>query len=98
MPIEIEVSLKIPTLTLKNVGENDRRIDNSDVRFRKRMMVSAVPKRGDQLDVTVDGEPPFPSRVTRADWDEEKMLFVVACAFSRRAIMTREYTGLLSDP
>jgi hypothetical protein len=97
MSIEIEVRMRIPSLTVRAFGQDDRRIDNREVRFRKRMGVSAVPKRGDPLDVTAAGGPPFACTVTRSGWDEEKNLFVVSCTYARRSISGSDYADLVTD-
>lgn len=49
VPIEVEVNLRIPTLTLRSATEPDRRVDNSIVRFVKRVEVPAIPKVGEVM-------------------------------------------------
>ena len=44
--IEVELNLRIPTLTLRSVDEPDKRIDNSTVRFSKAVNVPTIPKTG----------------------------------------------------
>jgi len=98
MSIEVEISLKIPSLTVKSPSAPDRRIDNGSVRFAKRIQVDAVPKPGDWLPLSTSGADPFECTVSRADWDEQKNVFVVACAYGRRSITHEEYTALVNDP
>jgi hypothetical protein len=98
MPIEIEVNLRIPSLTLKSSGTKDVRVDNSSVRFSKRVSVDGVPKAGDRLALSTRSGPPFECTVSRSDWHEEKSVFVVACAYGRRSITAEEHNALLSDP
>jgi hypothetical protein len=98
MPIEIEVNLRIPSLTLKSAGTKDVRVDNSSVRFSKRVSVDGVPKPGDRLALSTRSGPPFECTVSRSDWHEEKSVFVVSCAYGRRSITAEEHNALLSDP
>jgi hypothetical protein len=36
--------------------------------------------------------------VSRADWHEEKQLFVVSCSYPKRRIFPAEYEAFLNDP
>ena len=40
----------------------------------------------------------FECTVARADWHEEKQLFVVACKYPRQRIFQNEYESLINDP
>jgi len=98
MSTEIEVNLRVPTLTLRSPSEADRRIDNSLVRFTRRIQVPAIPKPGDVLSLsTAGGSTAFECTVTRADWHEEKELFVVACTYAKRSLSPDTYTALVND-
>ena len=98
MPTEIEVNLRVPTLTVKTPNEPDRRIDNSAVRFTKRIEVPSLPKPGDLLSVsTGGGRTTFECTVMRSDWHEEKELFVVACTYAKRSLPVETYTALVND-
>ena len=98
MPTEIEVNMRVPTLTLRSPDEADKRIDNSLVRFTRRIQVPAIPKPGDVLALTTaGGATAFECTVTRADWHEEKELFVVACTYSKRSLPPDTYTALVND-
>jgi hypothetical protein len=98
MPIVIEVNMKIPSLTVPSSANANHRIDNSTVRFTKRISVDAIPKPGDWLQLSTRMGEPFECAVTRADWNEEKSLFIVSCAYPRRSITADEHSALLSDP
>jgi len=98
MPIEVEVSMKVPSLTVRSPGKPDQRIDNSNVRFSKRIFVEAIPKAGEWLQLSSMHGEPFECTVTRSDWHEEKNIFIVACSFSRRSITPAEHDALLHDP
>ncbi len=98
MPIDVEVTLKIPSLTIRSAGKEDQRIDNGSVRFSKRISVDAIPKPGDWLPLSTRFGEPFECTVTRSDWSEDKNLFVVSCNYGRRSITSAEYEALLTDP
>jgi hypothetical protein len=98
MPTEIEVNLRVPTLTVKTPNEPDRRIDNSAVRFTKRIEVPALPKPGESLSLSTNsGQTTFDCTVTRSDWHEEKALFVVACTYAKRSLPVETYSALVND-
>jgi hypothetical protein len=98
MPTEIEVNMRVPTLTVKAPNEPDRRIDNSAVRFLKRIEVPSLPKAGDSLSLSTDGgRTMFECTVTRSDWHEEKALFVVACTYAKRSLPVEIYSALVND-
>jgi hypothetical protein len=95
---EIEVSMRVPTLTVRAPNEPDRRIDNSAVRFTRRIDVPALPKAGEVLSLSTDeGRTQFDCTVTRSDWSEDKGLFVVACTYAKRSLPVDTYNALVSD-
>lgn len=98
MSIEVEVTLRVPSLTIKSSGNPDRRIDNGSIRFSKRITVETVPKSGESLQLSTHVGDPFECTVTRLDWSDDKNLFVVACAYGRRSITPEEYDALMNDP
>ena len=98
MPTEIEVNMRVPTLTVRAPNEPDRRIDNSAVRFMKRIEVPALPKTGEVLLLSTDGgKTTFECTVTRSDWSDEKGLFVVACTYAKRSLPAETYSALVND-
>ena len=98
MPTVIEVNLRVPTLTVKTPNEPDKRIDNSAVRFTKRIEVPSLPKPGDLLSLSTNGgQTAFECTVTRSDWHEEKALFVVACTYAKRSLPVDTYSALVND-
>jgi hypothetical protein len=85
-------------LTVRAPNEPDRRIDNSAVRFTKRIEVPALPKAGEVLSLSTDGgRTSFECTVTRSDWSEEKGLFVVACTYAKRSLPAETYSALVND-
>ena len=98
MPTEIEVNMRVPTLTVRAPNEPDRRIDNSAVRFTKRIEVPALPKPGELLALSTDsGRTTFDCTVTRSDWSEDKGLFIVACTYAKRSLPVETYNALVND-
>ena len=90
--------MRVPTLTVRAPNEPDRRIDNSAVRFTKRIEVPTLPKPGEVLSLSADsGKMTFDCTVTRSDWSEEKGLFVVACTYAKRSLPVDTYTALVND-
>ena len=99
MPIPIEVNLRIPSLTIRAPGNVEGvRANNQSVRFGKRMIVDAVPVAGSELKLSTQSGESFDSRVTRADWSDDKNLFVISCQYGARSITEAAYHALLGDP
>jgi hypothetical protein len=98
MAIDVEANMKIPRLTIREANQPDKVIDNSLVRFIKRIQVPAIPKPGSSLTLTASGGQTFESTVTRADWHEEKEMFVVSCSYAKRSISADDYHALVNDP
>jgi hypothetical protein len=97
MSISVEVNLKIPRVTISSPDQDAKIVDNSSVRFKKLINVSAIPKPGVSLQLTTGAGRAFECAVTRADWNEEKALFIVACKYSKRSISADEYDALVHD-
>ena len=98
MAMEVEVSLRIPNMKVRALDENGYPIDNSSVRFKKRVNVPAIPKPGDVLTLTTRSGKPFASKVVRADWNEERGMFVLSCQYGNRSISADEYRDMVDDP
>ncbi len=73
-------------------------IDHGAVRFKKLVVVPAIPKSGDSLQLTTGSGRMLESTVQRTDWNEDRELFVVACQYSKRSISADEYDALEDDP
>jgi hypothetical protein len=82
---------------IRTPDKPDRKVDNSSVRFNKRITVESIPKPGESLQVSMQGDS-FECTVSRADWDEGKNMFVVACTLARRSITPAEFEALQTDP
>jgi hypothetical protein len=98
MPIDVRVSLRVPSLTVRPADAPVQRIDNQSLRFTKRIAVPAIPQTGDRLQLTARFIEPFDTTVTRADWNEEHAMFVVACSYAKRSIAQADYDALINDP
>ena len=97
MSQEVEISLRVPNMKVRALDEHGYPIDHSSVRFKKTVVVPAIPKPGDSLQLTTTSGRMLQSIVRRADWHEDKGLFVVACQYSNRSISADEYGALIDD-
>lgn len=98
MEMDVEIELRIPTLTITKEDDEPGKIDNTHVRFKKVIQVPAFPPPGSTIKLTAGTDLAFECTVARADWHEEKQLFVVACKYPRQRIFQREYESLINDP
>jgi hypothetical protein len=98
VPIDVEINLRIPRLTIKSSSAPDKVIDNSVVRFTRLTQVPTIPKPGEslQLPARVDGEA-IDCLVTRSDWSEDKEMFVVSCNYAKKSIAAADYEALVND-
>ena len=98
MPIDVEINLRIPRLTIRSANAPDKVIDNSIVRFTRLAQVAAIPKAGEslQLAAKVAGDA-IDCVVTRSDWSEEKERFIVSCNYSKKSIAAADYEALVAD-
>ena len=97
VPIELEVNLKIPRVTLRPADGPVQVIDNSAIRYTKLIHVPAVPKAGQVLQVAAGPFQTFDCSVTRADWNDERELFIVSCSYAKRSMSAEEYDALIND-
>jgi hypothetical protein len=98
MSREVEIRLRVPNMKVRALDENGYPIDHSAVRFRKVILVPAIPKPGDALDLIALSGAIVKATVVRSDWDEETSRFVVACQYVNRSISPDEYAALANDP
>lgn len=98
MPIDVEINLRIPRLTIRSANEPDKVIDNSVVRFTRLAQVPAIPKAGEplQLPARIVGDA-IDCVVTRSDWSEDKSMFIVSCAYAKKSIAAADYEALVAD-
>lgn len=93
MPQTVEISLRIPSLTLPNQKE---RTNNDSVRFITHVEVASIPKADDMLTVPV-ANGTLECRVVRSTWEESRNCFMVSCQFARRSIAATEYEALMNS-
>jgi hypothetical protein len=98
MVMDVEIELRIPTLTVTKEDDARGKIDNTHVRFTKVIQVPAFPPPGSTIQLTTGGDLAFECTVARADWHEEKQLFVLSCKYPKQRIFQNEYEALLNDP
>jgi hypothetical protein len=98
MAIAVEVNLKIPGLTIRSADEPVKVINNSAVRFARLIDVPAIPKPGAPLQVPVAPGVTFDCTVTRAEWHEDRSIFIISCQFSKTRIPPDDYHALISSP
>ena len=94
----IEVRLRIPKNSkVPLLDDTGYPLDTASVRFRKAMVVPAIPKAGESIDVVAGGLT-LPATVARVDWSEADEKFVVACQYAQRSITVDEQNALVADP
>lgn len=98
MPMDVEVSMRIPNMKVRALDEHGYPIDHSAVRFKKLVTVATIPKPGDSLKLTTRSGRTLESKVVRADWHEGRGLFVLSCQYANRSISADEYGALVNDP
>ena len=97
MSIAVEANLKIPGLTLRLPDQPVRVINNSSVRFARMIEVPAIPKPGAVLEVPVGAGLKFSCTVTRAEWHEERAIFIISCQYAKARISPDDYHALINN-
>jgi hypothetical protein len=99
MPQDVEIELRVPSLTAPKVDDEPRKvINNTSLRLRKVIEVPAFPKPGTTLQMTAGSGFTFECTITRADWHEGKNMFVLSCRYVNKRITMAEYETLMNDP
>ena len=96
--MDVEIELRIPTLTVQTEEFEPKRINNSLVRFRRVITVPEFPQPGTTIDLQAGPNLSFRCTIARADWHEEKQRFVLSCKYPKQRIFPEEYEALLNDP
>jgi hypothetical protein len=96
-PITVEVNLRVPDVSVRTATAPARRIANRDARFSTVIDVLALPKVGDDLELSTHTYR-FHAIVKRLDWHDDKNRFVVACHYAKRSMDLEEYESLRADP
>src|SRR4030095_11872403 len=71
-------------------------INNSDIRFSKKLELESIPKPGVVLTMAISSGETFECDVVRSDWHHDKNMFVVACRYSKRSVSPAEYHALMN--
>jgi hypothetical protein len=98
MSMQVEVRLRLPNMKVRALDDNGYPIDHSSVRFRKLITVPKIPKPAETLELETRSGRTVSARVSRADWHEERGLFVVSCQYANRSITREEYDVIATDP
>jgi hypothetical protein len=94
----VEVRLRVPNMKVRALDENGYPIDHSSMRFRKVIEVPSIPKPDDMLELTTSSGRTLQAKVVRADWNEERGMFVLSSQYANRSITAEEYSALVTDP
>ena len=97
MAIQVEVNLRIPRVKVPVLDENGYPIDNGSVRFTKMIEVPSIPKPGAMLQLSTSSGTTFEGEVTRADWSDQRELFILSCKYANRSIPADECAALFKD-
>lgn len=98
MPMEVEVRLRVPNMKVRALDEKGYPIDHSSVRFRKVVEVPKIPKAEETIELTTSSGRTLQARIIRADWNEDRGMFVLSCQYANRSISAEEYGALANDP
>ena len=93
-----EVRLRVPNMKDRVKNAEGYPIDHSEMRFRKIIEIEAFPRPGDRLELTTRSGRVVHATVVRADLDEPRQLFILACQYAQRVITRDEYDALATDP
>ncbi len=94
----VEVRLRVPNMKVRALDEKGYPIDHSSMRFRKVVDVPKIPKPEEMLELSTQSGRVLQAKVVRADWNEDRGLFVLSCQYVNRSITAEEYGALASDP
>jgi len=97
MATEVEINLRIPAVKEPLKDATGWPINNGDVRFTKCISAQSLPKPGDAIELTARPDYRFQAVVVRADWHDQKEMFVVACRYAKQSIPRPEYLALMED-
>ena len=99
MPQLVEINLRLPSFRAKPVDPAPPKVvDNSGIRFTKRVELDDVPKPGQIITMSAAGSVSFPCEVLQVNWHESKNIFVIACKYGRPRVTEEDYTTINSAP
>ena len=97
MSLQIEIVLRVPNIKNRARDEHGYPIDNSTVRFITHTTVDKVPKVGESVRLSTQGNYEFDGSVTRVLWHDESDMFKVYCQFGQPRITESLYHAILAD-
>jgi hypothetical protein len=98
MPQIVEINLRLPSLRMKAPGSDEAKVvDNSGMRFCKRVELQTIPKAGDALEMSA-GTLSFSCEVVQVNWHESKDIFVVACKYGKPRVLPEDYVAISTAP
>ena len=97
MSKQVELNLRIPNMKVRMRDEQGYPIDHSTIRFKKVVEVPAIPKQGDILPFDASNRT-LHATVVRADWSEDRGMFVVTCQYANRSITPEDHAAVIGDP
>ena len=95
--MQVDVRLRVPNMKVRALDENGYPIDHSQFRFRKLLEVPKSPRPRTRSS-SRPGPASIQARVVRADWNENRGLFIVSCQYYNRSITAEEYGRPVEDP
>jgi hypothetical protein len=98
MSMPVEVRLRVPNMKARALDENGYPIDHSAMRFRKVIQVAKIPKPDEPIELTTRSGLTLQAKVVRADWSEDRGMFLLSCQYANRSITAEDYGALASDP
>lgn len=96
--MEMEVRVRVPNMKERALDQNGYPIDHASMRFRKVIEAPQIPKPGETLELTTVSGRTLQTKVVRADWNEDRGLFILSCQYANRSITADEYAALADDP
>jgi hypothetical protein len=93
----VEISLRVPSLRIKAADDETSMINNTEVRFTKRLELPSIPRIGDVLTMSAGQGPSFLCEVVRTTWRDDENLFVVACRYARQSITADSYRAIANS-
>ena len=96
MPNQIvQINLRIRSLTVHRLNEPPTRVDNSELRFTKRIELPAIPKSGDVLAMTAGTDNvTFQCTVTGSHWDDREGMFIISCSYTTNPMSEAHYRAV----
>src|SRR5829696_1554515 len=97
--MDVEIELRVPSLTQPKVDDAPKKvINNTSLRLRKVIQIPAFLQPGSTLQLNTSSGFTFECTIARADWHEQKNMFVLACRYVNKRITMQEYEALMNDP